>query len=380
MKEQKILAARLIADRVAEINAELDRELASAEPDWDRVELLSAEAAACLASDEQADAGRKALFAALPAALPAERKLHPMRWFRYAAAAAVAAIALFAVPAAIRHNHSLRQEPAVTDSVMTETTAVTDSTAPASSVSSSENVTESASSETKTTASSETGTTASYDEAKTTASSETTGTASGSTQESRVTISSVTTSVTRQTAVTTVSTASSQSGSVPPEVTAEYTADRSETSPVYSGTSAVTEKWKFGRNSVQLHASGDQDSSSGKQHAVSVERENTSERPVTVYLSVADEQYGDPLLAEAQIIGAVLEISRMDGTLVCRWTTGGAAQELHLDASQTYRLHMVSVPPEFEMPLRDSVFVPDSAHLQSCVFLRRKSAGEEAQS
>ena len=85
MREERKLAARMIAADLTEINEELDRALAAEEPDWELVERLSAEAASVFVTEDEIAQRQKLLLAA---GLPAKRRSLPIRRFSFAAAAA----------------------------------------------------------------------------------------------------------------------------------------------------------------------------------------------------------------------------------------------------------------------------------------------------
>lgn len=363
MKEQKILAARLVAGRLTEINAELDRELMSAAPDWERVERLSAEAAAYLNAEAQAEENEKALLAALPAAAPSKRKIQPMRWFRFAAAAAIAGIALFAVPAAIRHNHSIRKEPAVTDSITTETTAATDITTVTSALSalSAQTNTVISSSETVLT-----GSTESFTEAGTTTVPRSTGS-----QAAVTTTASVTTQTeppqtgTSATASTQSSVTVTSSTSVSESVTGDSTAVQpGDSTAVHSETAASSETvWK-----------------SGGRSSARINRALSKSQPVTVLLVIVDEQNAGGTVQETPIIGEELMISTSDGECICSWVYDGSPKEIQLNTSRFYRLSAVSVPAGCQNPIRSINFSsPNSPSDEPVILsipLKRSSAGE----
>ena len=58
MTDDRKLAARLAAERLAELEHALDAERSSAEPDWDRIEALSQEAAALFVQEEDIQDGK----------------------------------------------------------------------------------------------------------------------------------------------------------------------------------------------------------------------------------------------------------------------------------------------------------------------------------
>ena len=242
----------------------------------------------------------------------------------------------------IRHNLSIRREPTPTDSITTETTAVTGGTELTTSVSVTESLIGSESSETKATASvSETQKTASSETTP-----ETTGTVSESRQESRVTASSVTTAPTQPTYTVTSSTASSESQSGPAEHTAEYTTVPSETAPISSTT---TTKWLAGL------ADSDRTTEPRIPSTPSIgdaEPFTIFSQPL-VYVSIIEKQGAGSLQTVKMIPGVELQLLTLDKTVVCSWTSDGSEKELQLKADTPYYLHASSIPEGYVEPACD---------------------------
>ena len=331
MREERKLAARMIAADLTEINAELDRALAAEEPDWELVERLSAEAASVFVTEDEIAQRQKLLLAA---GLPAKRRSLPIRRFSFAAAAAIAAVALFTVPAAMRGNRSIRKEPVQTAVSETQTTDIS---------ASSEETVSSVTTEPTASRSAQTETTAAPESVSAAVTTETSGTGTTAAPSSA--------SAGRQTTRTTVTTTASSS-----EMTKVTTASSQE--PVTETSPSV--------NTVPPDET----------HTPVTEQTKTpaSGNVRVVYLYTVDDEATEWQSEEAQVIGAELELYDMEGDLVCRWVSDGKGAAVELDQSQTYRLHAASVPEGYRKPLRDRIFTPDDSDVKrprNLVYLRK---------
>ncbi len=140
--DNRKLAGLILADRIREINEELDRARASANPDWELIAQLSEEAASYFVREDRIADGCQELLSALhtPASAPAPEpepeqkthRAHPFRWTQLAVAAAVAGFAVFGAAALFRRARAMRTDPrdetsVTTTSLLTDSTAGTDS-------------------------------------------------------------------------------------------------------------------------------------------------------------------------------------------------------------------------------------------------------------
>ena len=140
--DNRKLAGLILADRIREINEELDRARASANPDWELIAQLSEEAASYFVREDRIADGCQELLSALhtPASAPAPEpepeqkthRAHPFRWTQLAVAAAVAGFAVFGAAALFRRARAMRTDPrdetsVTTTSLLTGSTAGTDS-------------------------------------------------------------------------------------------------------------------------------------------------------------------------------------------------------------------------------------------------------------
>ncbi len=334
MTDDRRLAARLAAERLAELEQALDAERSSAEPDWDRIEALSQEAAALLVQEEDIPDGKQALLAAL-----AEQEKPPvrfLRWGHYAAAAAVAGIALILVPAAIRWRHAVDVRPPVsqTDSaVYTETTLTTTATETA---------------ETVTTPGTEPSQTETQTRTAVTGSDRTeTETAVTGTADTQFPVTQ-TTSGTR----TTESTASGITHTTGTESTAP--------SSQRTGESSVSQSWTVYTESTagpgytgSGEYTGYSDSTGGDYTSSMEPSETTTAAPLPQTVNFRTVDAADPSQA---VPGAEMQIFDMDGNLVLTFRSGSEPVQAELLLYTEYRLHAVSVPAGWQLPRRDMVF------------------------
>lgn len=322
MTDNRRLAARLTADRLAELEQALDAERSSAAPDWDNIEALSQEAAALLVPETDMQDGQQALLSAIAQ----QQQKPPVRFFRlglYASAAAVAGIAVFLVPAVIRMRHAVKPQP---PAVQTETTTYTNTalsaeiTATVTSHSQTGTQTETVPTETETAVT-----------ATTTVQSAVTTTASGTTTlHTGMTETTKTTPSTRQTATT----ATEQSRTHTTETSASSTFTGSEYTTATTNPD-VTEPGPY----LQ-----------------------------TVYFRTVDE--ADPSQAVA---GAEMQLYDMNGNLVLHFRSGSSPVQAELALYTQYRLHAVSVPEGWQLPRRDLIIQPDSTYFD----IPLRSAKEE---
>ena len=315
MTDDRKLAAKLTADRLTELEQELDAARSSTEPDWDRIEALSKEAAALFVQEEDVRNGKQALYAAL--AQQEKPSIRILRWGHFAAVAAVAGIALILVPAAIRLRHTIETKPPVQQTDVTEPAETT------------------LSSETQTV------TTAVTVNSQMNTQTETAPTETNHTETAAFVtgISAEQTSLTQNT-----------SGTKKTETTASSVTRKTETKPTEPSSQHTEEETKQPIVTSPPEITNHHDNT-GVDYTTCMDTTDVISQPQTVLIRTVDA--ADP---SQTVPGAELQIYDMDGNLVLAFRSGSSPVQAELAPDAEYRLHAVSVPEGWQLPRRDMIF------------------------
>jgi hypothetical protein len=373
MKDERRLAARLTADHVSALEQELNEERGKADPDWERIECLSKEAAQMFVTEQDAEDGKQALLAALSA--QQKPRIQTIRWGHFAVAAAIAGIAAFSVPAVFRQKNAIERIP---EPIVSETTAATTTTGTA---------------------------------AQTDITAETTA---QQTTQTEVISTAQTTASAQQTDAAIVTTTQSVQTAI--SETASQTSRRIETT-AEPASSAVTQSSRTSASAPQTSASVTSETVSQPSETVSVS-EVTYTEPITQTISTpavtsvpddtgiwnqTDETFYHVtdltgwtgytetttssvtfatsvvfyILDEADeqpVSGLHLQIYDMNGALILDCLTDGEPVILDQVASEYYRLHAEEVPEGYLPPRRDQIIA--ATEEKNYIYLRHQKEEE----
>lgn len=364
MKDERKLAARMTAEHLSALEQELDTARNCADPDWDQIEVLSREAAAMFVNEDDAEAGKQALLAALSA--EKKPRIHTIRWGHFAAAAAIAGIAAISVPAALKQKNAIERipEPVVSETTVTEVTGTTGSADP---VTETKTTSSRKTTGTETTAV-QTASTAEQADTETGTSSKTTETqittASASAAKTEKTTAAKTES-TRTTASQTESSVSVTSSETAESVTVTEPTDAPDTKPVQNTDIHTdrTQEWYYtdytGYPGWPSYTTNYPSYTStcmteGYDHTdvdyTGTDMTATAPPEWTVFIYYfLDENTHEP------VQGAQLQIYDITGNLILEFQTDDSFVTLNLNPGDSYRLHAVSVPEGYILPARDQI-------------------------
>ena len=364
MKDDRKLAARMTAEHLSALEQELDTARNCADPDWDQIEALSREAAAMFVTEDDAEAGKQALLAALSA--EQKPRIRTFRWGHFAAAAAVAGIAAIAVPAALKQKNAIQRipEPAVSETTVTEVTGTAVSAEPVT-----ETKTTSARKTTETTAVQTASTAEQTDTApgtssQTTVTQITTASASAEkTEKTEKTAKTVKTTAaatenTRTTASQTESSVSVTSSAAAETVTVTEPTDAPDTKPVQNTDipGDQTHEWYYTDYTGYIDWPSYTATciTNGYDHTdwnyTQTDMTGTAPPEWSVFIyRFLDETTHEP------VQGAQLQIFDITGSLILEFQTDGSSVMLNLKPGDSYRLHAVSVPEGYLLPARDQI-------------------------